>query len=680
MTNRLRGRGQGPVGPNAGEALEQTLAARDEAVEAAAAAAEDAAEVADDAAAVTSAAGLVVDKAAEVNSNTLVVEALADQVADDAAYADLAANAAAASVNDGLYANVAAAEAAAASSPPGLAEGAFFFTVDPPGQLYRIVSGSAVEQDFVLASATAQAVADLQSLIAPTLGDGVYITDSYGNTLFTLDVEMVLRIFNALSLSEASETAGLVVSEVLGDGLFVTDSDDNLFFSATSDGISDPTTDDHEDRIEALESATASSITPRNPLWDDIQINAQRVGVPAHGQSHTRGNLGSPVVHGSASMAWAEKFNGGVRPDDLSGNSTGVDTGDFASIEALFEQTKGVLGETPVAGMLDMVGQLLLEKDGIDPAEAGQTFLGSSPGLGGTTAAELANGTVPFARLKQTTTSGFSISDGEGKSFVVGALVYDQGNSNYASPYTEATAGATWTSDVEGIVADFQAHNASVIGIDRRLPVILTQTSVHPYFSRTIPTIALAQLALANDPESLYCLATPLYPFEYDDDGIHMTASGYCHLGAYWGYALWSWLIRGNKPMPFIPTVQRSGKSILLQFPVEPGKKLELVDWAGLADYGVSLHDPSDTSYSSPITITDIGLLRNGLTGVAVINTDTTLDAGTLVNLGWNASASVGDGKRGLIGFRDNTGDTLRYGLLGLPLHRWPPINQIISA
>lgn len=646
MTNRLRGRGQGPQGRTGAS----TAAAQ--------------------AAAAASAASADLAQQGAATATTKAGEA-----SDDAAAADLAANAAAAFLNGKLYADVAEAEAAAAASPPTLAEGDYFFTVDPAGQLYQISSGSAQEQDFVLASTTAQQaiVAALAAMVLTRLGAGLAVRDSSKNLLIEITPTRINHYaFNLVkALAEQAEVAGLAISKTIGDGLVIRDALKNILIDIQPRSINHYEINDFRERILALEShggstSTGASLT-RDSQWDSIQINAQRVLIAIYGQSLSRGNLSTPAISINTN-AYSEMFVGGVRPDDLSGDTGAVDAGDFASIVPLVESTKSNLGETPTAACLKMIAQLLADEDGVDINDMGQTFLGCAPGLNGQTVLELSDGTVPYARLEEAVTQGYAISDAEDASFVMGVMGWLQGEADYS----DGTSGSTYKTRLATLVASIRAHQASVIGYDRPVPVVMYQVATHPHYSVTEPNIAIAQLELCNDPDTYYCMAAPCYPVSFAGDGLHLTNTGSAHIGAYIGLAIKRWLVDGVKILPFRPTVQRAGKSLLLQFPVEAGKKLVLHDWAGLSDYGLELYDSGDT----PIAITSIDLLRDGYGGVCVVNTDTTLATGTKLNFGW-----VGDSDRGLTGFRDNSGDTMIFDPdgLALALHRWCPIDQIVT-
>jgi hypothetical protein len=356
--------------------------------------------------------------------------------------------------------------------------------------------------------------------------------------------------------------------------------DKTRWFRVTPTQIQHPVIDGYANRLTNLESGTAPTITA-DPTWNSIRAIGEIVHFEGYGQSLARGHSsagagGVGTVISSAPSNYGLMFSGGVRPDD---NST-VSATIYAGLQSLAESwvttpadsstSGGNDGETPMAGAVQMLAQMLIARDGIDPSTSGQKFLVSDSARGGASAALLtkANGTR-YPRLLANIQAGKACADASGKSYASAALFYTQGESDIGS----ATDPTTWTNTVLGILASVQTDWQATTGTNRPVPMIIYQTASAPSYNANDPAIPLAQTAMAI-ANNYVGFATPTHFLPYNANDIHLTGVGSKWLGAYYGLFAYWWLFKGIKPAPMIPTIYAEGNQIIARFPVDAGRKL----------------------------------------------------------------------------------------------------------
>ncbi len=577
-------------------------------------------------------------------------QAISDQTAAYAA-------AAFALLSGKLFTSTAAGIAGVADTEPFLVQGGT--GTKTFGQLYRRSGAAAIDQGLAVPSLAA--VNAVLALLISSPGEGFALEGDDGQLL--MEVTNSLINHPDMNATRANSLLGALASAIIKRGPGVVSigmegDNGDLFCEVTSDIINHPDTNAMRAAIEDLQAggtgATLAAKPPRDPQWDDVQLLAAVIGAIVFGQSLSVGAHAGPPLTNSA-VPHAKKFVGGVRPQDGGSDSSVT----MATLADLVETSAGGNDETPVSGCIRMILQLLADEDGLTDPE--QLFIGAAPGLGGQTVEQLSNPSVPFSRLADCYTYGQARAADLNKSFAT-FLAMVQGEENNH----QGTSQATFTADTLTFRSQAEAAQAAAIGVNRRLPMITYQTATHLLYGVATPKIALAQLDMALT-QVMIGMATPSYFLDFYTDHLHLANTGSIHLGAYLGWYAKRWLWDGYKPAPFVPVLQRSGSSILARFPVEAGKSLQLETWAGVDNYGAQLVDAGGT----PIAIT--GVAQTGRASVE-IRTATARSAGEKLRLGW-----VGDGYRGLTGFRDNSGDTLIFDPegLALPLHRWAPICEL---
>jgi len=326
--------------------------------------------------------------------------------------------------------------------------------------------------------------------------------------------------------------------------------------------------------------------------------------------------------------------------------------------------TGGGGGQTIAYSAARMFSQLLLQENGIDMSSLAQRHLYSASGQVGTAMAGISKGTPPFARLGADLINGRARSDAMGLSYALGAVMMLEGESDYA----EGTSADDFKLRFRQFRLDVQTEAAAVTGVSRPLPLLTYQTATHRKYLRQVPSIALAQLEMAEQDDYVAMVA-PTYMLGYHSDGVHLSNRGQLMLGAYFGVALKRWVIDGAKPRPIkVAAAYRVGRDIVLEFDVPSRTALVLDASTAAANYGFTLVDSSGTA------IDVVKVSQVGPAGV-IIRTSTDAAAAAVASwrYGWAGNANMGLG-----GLRDSQGDWMVYDPAGarIALHNWMPISQ----
>lgn len=300
-----------------------------------------------------------------------------------------------------------------------------------------------------------------------------------------------------------------------------------------------------------------SSYTAKSQPLTDVNY------VTSYGQSLSVGWNSKPVI--STTQPYNNiMFKGGVRPYE-----TGGDRSEFVPlIESLSEDTWR--GESPIAGTFDYFTKIYGKEKGV-------RFLGSVNGVGGISITGLAKNTEPFMRIKNDLVAGKKLCDEKKESFSMPFFVWTQGETDQMNKQTQE-----WYIDkMLTLINDVDILAKSITGQTNRVLCLGYQVSTHLNYFKSNPTdypsIALAQLKMALDDSSGYVMTTPLYPFNYSDDGVHLSAEASKLYGAYVGYVAKKVLVEGKKWKPIHPTnykvTSKNGKwALQIEFytPVPP--------------------------------------------------------------------------------------------------------------
>lgn len=277
-----------------------------------------------------------------------------------------------------------------------------------------------------------------------------------------------------------------------------------------------------------------------------------------YGQSLSIGAQGQPVL--STSQPYSNiTFNGGPRAY----NGTVYD---FTAFKPLVEDavkapdTLTNRGETPCSGAANWATSLAAE-DGLSPS--GHVILASTAGIGSATIASIKKGSSWYnSNFIQHITNAKSLNS----NYALHAVGWLQGEQDAG---VAQTTYAAYRAELKQLREDIDADAKVISGQTSPVYLLSYQLST----SATVwPDQALAQLDLAQK-EDKFILVAPCYHLPFNVDGVHLTASGYKWLGAYFGRAYKQLVIDNVRPKWLNPvSATRRGAIIRIRFdvPVTP--------------------------------------------------------------------------------------------------------------
>lgn len=459
----------------------------------------------------------------------------------------------------------------------------------------------------------------------------------------------------ALATTGAAAAANIATTrKPFGYGEFwATDLSGNKGWGITPSTIYHPTITALQTAIQAA--ASGSKPTP-SAQWDSIAALGSFMHFQIYGQSNAGVFNTTPV--NTVPVTYAKKFSSGVFPT----NGTGAGS----TLDNLYESGQ----ESPASGAARMIAQLLLNEDGFDITSSAGWLFFSDEWSSSKKASDLAPGSLYFdTYLVGQRTNAKTLADGANKTYASGALMYQQGEADYSAN----TNPTTWQGTVRTIRTTAESGFQTSSGLlARPLPMVLAQTSTHLNSlvgSRTNPTIALAQLALASED---YYAMFPTHFMDYQSaDNLHFTSNSAVWMAAYYGLYLKRWLWDRAKPSPglAIKSVVRLGSKLLVTMDVG-AHNLVLDSAPGVANYGITLDDGTGTA------ITVSGVTQTGRATFEV-QAAASIPSGAKLRNAW-----IGNGYKGQSGIRDDQGRTLIYDPngLALPMHNWAPISETTVA
>jgi len=358
-------------------------------------------------------------------------------------------------------------------------------------------------------------------------------------------------------------------------------------------------------------------------------------------------------------------FNAGVRAQFGEGDAAS----NRSALVPLQESTYYWVGETPTAGTLQMINDLVAAEEGITPESSGVSYLGSAPGKGGQTIAALSFGSEYFERLIWDVYYGSANAKALGRPYQLTALTWGQGESDQYW----GTDPEQYQQALETLRLQVQWVGSVVSNTQQTLPLIAYQVSSHIAAGSATPSIGLAQLQAGLSNPNIH-LATPLYMMDFVDQ-YHLSNTSSKWLGAYYGLVYKRVVIDGQDWQPLHPTSATAyGRVIMTRFHV-PAPPLVL-DTEQVVDpgwYGFKLIEAD----GSENPISGIALGKSGevlwLAGTHAIT------PGTRLRYAWDGGTQSGrlTGPRGNL--RDSQGDHLIFDPDGIakPMHNWCVIFEI---
>jgi hypothetical protein len=346
--------------------------------------------------------------------------------------------------------------------------------------------------------------------------------------------------------------------------------------------------------------------------------------------------------------------------------------GALASLVPLKEQQDAtgiyetLFQETPCCGFADMLYQLA----------PSHVLHMSVQGKDGTALAGLNRGTEPFARMIRCLDASAGIA-GVGK-WETRVLAMVHGDSDYLG----GTLRATYAAGVKQLADDY-SQCARGGRQERRPLTVASQTAAHVVWSKTNPTIALAQTDAAAISGSLFRVGCPMYQFDYQTDNPHLVASSSRWLGAYLGMAYHHLCILGETwtPLTITSAVRDStGITVTCHVPTPP-LVIDTTWVTALADGNAGFQVVD--SGGSPVAVTGVTLPSATTVRLACSNGG---GAGSVVRYGWAGTAEETEpgrtmGPRGNL--RDSAGDALTFEVEDSdvrPMHNWLLISEVATT
>lgn len=431
-----------------------------------------------------------------------------------------------------------------------------------------------------------------------------------------------------------------------GYQLALIDQDGRMAFGVTSTGET-KTSDLFANTLNGV--SVQSIITP-DPAAADLgnqNFSADIVHVLSYGQSLSVG-----IGTGSTPLTTSQRFDnlkfvGGVRAQDAGTNTTLK----YGSLVALTETSGGEEGacETPIGGATDMVKERIASENGIIYTQQSYQILGSAPGKGAQTIAQLSKPGTLYTRFMDDVTYGYTRAQALNKTYKVPAFFWTQGESdgattNYASLLS--TLRGNINTDVKAITGQTEDVWCICYQIAR-------------------PAQAL-RFNAAMELDSKIRIATPVYHLPTSDT-VHFTATSSKVYGAYLGLAYKRLVIDGHdwKPMMPLSTV-RQGTVLNIKFNHHgTGMVFDTTTVPNQVNYGFRLYDASNNEITiNSVTITQWDTIR--------IVAATSIPSGSKLRYGFTDPTISGAGfAKGNL--RDNAGATLIFdgGGINYAMHNW---------
>lgn len=398
--------------------------------------------------------------------------------------------------------------------------------------------------------------------------------------------------------------------------------------------------------------------------------SAEINGVCSYGQSLSIGATSYPVVSNNQTHNNL-MFNSGVRPQEV-----GTDPIlRYATLVPLVEaRGTGNLGETPLAGMTDMIVKLATTETAMSVNDLGYQMLASASGSDGSPISTLSKGSIYYNNVMSNIEYGKLRANQLGKTYEYQATTWMQGEADYSAATEKAVYKTLLTTLVSDIANDVKLKTGQV----NDPKFISYQVASHLRYARSVgvPSALEARMAQVHLELSLelddYVLACPMYQFDYSGNinQVHLTASDSRTVGAYFGIAYKKSVIDGVKFKPLMPVkISHMGKSVYIKLHVPRAPLAIDTDWVSEnTDYGFRVFDGV-----GKLTITEVKLVQGDtikITCAEQVPTSFTVDY-ALFSDDPVKETGRNFGARGNI--RDSQGDDYTFNDYGTDrkLHNW---------
>jgi hypothetical protein len=262
-------------------------------------------------------------------------------------------------------------------------------------------------------------------------------------------------------------------------------------------------------------------------------------------------------------------------------------------------------GETVMSAALNMLKRLATDARGLadDPAHA---LVGSVCGANGQTIAALSKGASPeyYNRVPTCAAAGKAAAQVAGGDYAIPAVLYLQGESDYAAGIDRVTYKASLLQLAANLRADVQQ---GVAGQGRPFGFFTHQAGGSWTKDGTGLGVGQAQWELSEEQPNWYLVA-PSYPVTDKVSG-HLDANGSRWLGCQFGKVLYRVLVLGQRWRPLSPVAaQRRGREMMITMNVpEPPLVFDTPIVGNVAtDYALKGFSAADDSGAVPLLSAEI--------------------------------------------------------------------------
>ncbi len=330
--------------------------------------------------------------------------------------------------------------------------------------------------------------------------------------------------------------------------------------------------------------------------------------------------------------------------------------------------------ESPYSGMSEMLIETINKENGAFDKQ----FFFHAPGRGGTSITGLNKGTSTaktYDYLIRGVQRAKELTNAAGKAYKVSCFTWIHGEEDLKTYMPPETYKTLFTNLQQDIQTDVKA----ISGQTEAIPCVFSQTaSFNKYWMTHTATdldsmpnskISVAQYQMALEQPSKFILATPMYPFIYGLDNVHLRAESSKLVGAYFGYAIKKAVIDGQSMLPIHPIQYRvNGNELTVKFyvPVKP-LIVDTTQVRFIDHYGFNLYRGK-----REITIDAIRLISED--EIKFVCSEP-VQSGDFLTYAINGLATGAlNGARGNL--RDSRGETVTFdiGCTTHKLHNWCPV------
>ncbi len=330
---------------------------------------------------------------------------------------------------------------------------------------------------------------------------------------------------------------------------------------------------------------------------------------------------------------------------------------------------KQTTGETPVSAQMNMVKQLMEDEDGLDMTVVSYPLLGTAPGMGSKTLAQLSKGTDYYNRLVAQVQQAHMIATVMDKRLVVEAFSWVQGSLG-------SGLKGTYAANLEQLRLDIDTDVKAITGQTEDVKCITWQSYIYNKNLRA-KQVYNQYVGAAETYPHIICAGATYHLDNVRAANLHFTSESQDWLGAYFGIAYKRTILDGEKFEPLKPIAANTrGNELLVKFHVPYGSLVFDGDY--FADAANEVPNEGFRLYAADgteKTITDVSITSSDTVKIVCADAVENTDRLTYGDISTDAYQWVNNNRGHL---RDTQGDSIQYksGNLNdnhtvLPLHNW---------